>query len=96
MATETTNVNESAAKKPAKKAKKMVTIHLFKDSGKYKDDLQVGVNGKMYTVQRGKPVEVPDFVAEVIYNSMQQDAATADLIFAKQEEYNAAAKAQIL
>lgn len=58
----------------------MVTIHLFKDNGKYKDDLFVGLNGTFYTIQRGIDVEVPAGVAEIIINSMKQDEATQDAI----------------
>lgn len=62
------------------KGTKMVTIKLFKDNKEYKDDLTVLVNGVAYKVQRGIPVEVPDFVAEVIEHSATQDAKTAELI----------------
>ena len=57
-----------------------VKIHLFKDSGRYKDDLFVGLNGTFYTIQRGVDVEVPAGVAEIIINSMKQDEATQDAI----------------
>lgn len=63
-----------------KKQVKMVTIQLFKDNKEYKDDLTVLVNGVAYKIQRGTPVEVPDFVAEVIEHSATQDAKTAELI----------------
>lgn len=43
-----------------------VTLTLFKDGDRYKDDLTVGVNGKFWTIQRGVPVTVPRCVAEVI------------------------------
>ena len=57
-----------------------VTVHLFQDSGRYKDDVFVGLNGKFYTIQRGVDVEVPVGVAEIIRHSMEQDKATADEI----------------
>ena len=47
----------------------MVEIRLFKDNDKYKNPLFVAVNGKAYMVERGKRVEVPKEVAEVIENS---------------------------
>jgi hypothetical protein len=56
-----------------KPARKMVKITLFKDKGKYKDPVPVGVNGEQFLVQRGVEVEVPDYVAEVLKNSMKQD-----------------------
>lgn len=50
------------------------TIELFHDGDKYKDDVIVAVNGKMYQIQRGVPVEVPPEVYEVLQNSKKQDA----------------------
>lgn len=58
-----------AAAKPQKSTK---TIRLYKDNDKYKDDVQVIVNGTVYIVKRGIDVEVPDFVAEVLDNAQQQ------------------------
>ena len=57
-----------------------VTIRLFKDNGRYKDDLFVGYNGTFYTIQRGVDVEVPLGVAEIIEQSLKQDQATQDAI----------------
>ena len=48
------------------------TIRLYKDNDKYKDDVQVIVNGKVFIIQRGVYVEVPDFVAEVLDNAQKQ------------------------
>ena len=56
-----------------KTPEKMVKIRLFKDGGKYKNPVPVGVNGKQYLVQRGVDVEVPESVAEVLMNSTNQD-----------------------
>lgn len=66
----------------AKKAvkKDTVKIRLFKDNGRYKDDVFVGYNGKFYTIQRGVDVEVPRAVAEIIQQSIKQDQATQDAI----------------
>lgn len=52
-----------------------VTIQLFYDGEKYKDDVFVGVNGRRYQIKRGVEVEVPLAVKEVLDNSMRQDAA---------------------
>ena len=65
----------------------MTTIHLFKDDDKYKDDLVVGVNGKIYQIQRGIDVSVPLSVAEVIRESIRQDQATAKKIQEAKEKY---------
>ena len=56
-------------KEPEKKTDpwgEMVSIKLFKDNGNYKDDVFVSVNGRNYQIQRGKTVQVPRCVAEVL------------------------------
>lgn len=58
----------------------LVEIRLFKDGEKYRDDVIVAVNGKVWQIQRGVKVKVPKYVAEVLENSEMQDAKTADLI----------------
>lgn len=66
----------------AEAKKKTVRIHLFKDNGRYKDDVFVGVNGVNYMIQRGVDVEVPPEVAEVLEHSQMQDELTAARIAA--------------
>lgn len=39
------------------------------------DSMFVSVNGKNMQIRRGIPVEVPDYVAEVIQNSIESDEA---------------------
>ena len=65
----------TAESKTAKKD--TVTIELFKDEGKYKAPVFVGVNGKTWLIPRGVKVEVPACVAEVLENSAkaQKEAA---------------------
>ena len=69
----------------AEAKKKTVRIHLFKDNGRYKDDVFVGVNG-------GVDVEVPPEVAEVLEHSQMQDMAAAQKV--AQLEADAAAAQQ--
>ena len=64
-----------------------VKIMLFKDSGKYKDDVTVGLNGKIYRIQRGREIEVPRAVAEILEHSNLQDRETAQMIETLEEEY---------
>ncbi len=64
-----------------------VTIRLFKDAGKYKDDMIVGHNGRMYQIQRGVDVTVPWAVAEIIRESLEQDQKTAELIIREEQNY---------
>ena len=71
----------------ATKAPDMVKIELFKDSGKYKDDVTVGLNGKIYRIQRGVPVEVPRAVAEILDHSKIQDKETIKYIEGLEAEY---------
>lgn len=56
----------------SKTQKNTKTIRLYKDNDKYKDDVQVIVNGKVFIIQRGVDVEVPDFVEEVLDNAQKQ------------------------
>ena len=80
---------EAAApgKKMVKPGKKMVKVKLFKDNHDYKDDVFVAVNGERYLIQRGVEVEVPDYIAEVLEHSAQQDARTAELIEKIEADY---------
>lgn len=71
---------------------KMVPIRLFKDNGKYKDDVFVAVNGRSFQIKRGENVMVPDYVAAVLEQSMAQDMATANLIEEESSRYEAEAK----
>lgn len=50
-----------------------VKIKLFKDNGKYKDDVFVAVNGIGMIVPRGKEVEIPRKYAIALANSERQD-----------------------
>ena len=64
-----------------------VRIRLFQDAGKYKDDVKVLVNGKCYIIQRGKEVDVPFFVWDVLRKGMDQDFRTATLIQTEEESF---------
>ena len=63
-----------------KKANELVKIKLFKDKGKYFDDVTVIINGKSYLIKRGVEVEVPRKVAQVIADSERQRGYAADII----------------
>ena len=69
-----------------------VEIQLFKDGGKYKDDVYVAVNGQNCLIQRGKPVKVKRKFAEVLRQSLEQDNETADMIRELESEYEARSK----
>ena len=59
---------------------KTATVNLFYDGDKYKDPVPVGINGLVWLVKRGEPVEVPIEVAYVINDSLTQDGKTQQLI----------------
>ena len=67
--------------------KKTVKIKLFKDYGEYRDDVFVAVNGESYLIQRGVEVEVPDYIAEVLAPSAEQDEKTQQLMAQTQARY---------
>lgn len=67
-----------------------VTIQLFKDGNKYKDDVFVSVNDKTWLIQRGVPVTVPKIVAEVLQQSQEQDFKAAAYAEQQQREFREA------
>ena len=64
-----------------------VEVMLFKDNGKYKDDVFVAVNGEGCLIQRGVRVKIKRKFAEVLEESMKQDRETASLIDLKTSEW---------
>lgn len=64
-----------------------VPVTLFKDNGKYKDDLVVQLAGVAYQIKRGVTVMVPRAVYDIIRRSQLQDQRTANMLDTLQEEY---------
>lgn len=58
----------------------LVSMHLFKDNERYKDDVFVAVNGQTCQIRRGEDVQIKRKFAEVLERSMEQDGKTADLL----------------
>lgn len=77
---------EEAEKKRAR-AMEMVTIQLFKDEERYKDDVAVFVNGRRVLIKRGVPVQVPRYIAEVVAASQKQDSQTEAMMMRLVDEY---------
>lgn len=50
--------------------KKIVTIHPHQGEGG-SDDVFIGLNGYSYVIKRGKPVEVPAEVVQILENATQ-------------------------
>lgn len=71
---------ELGALMPTAAGQKLVRVKLFKDNGKYKSDVFVGVNGRGYQLQRGVEIDVPEEVAEVLEHSQMQDTLTSERI----------------
>jgi hypothetical protein len=62
-----------------KKAPKMVRITLPKT--KYeKDDYWLAINGRYWQIQRGVPVEVPEYVAEAIQRHQENALKSMEYI----------------
>ena len=78
----TENIRENTAQTFDTEAylREPVEFYAFRDNDKYKDDIVVGVNGKIYQIKRGVTVRIPRFVRDVIVRSMDLDAKTAELI----------------
>lgn len=72
----------------------LVEIQLFKDNRRYKDDVKVFVNGKNWVIQRGVPVKVPRYVANVIYRSQKQDMASDAMITSLAQRYEERTKSE--
>lgn len=67
--------------------KQPVTIKLFKDNGKYRDDVYVAVNDRSYLIKRGVEVTVPRFIEQALKNSLTQDEYVASLVEKLQTDY---------
>lgn len=64
-----------------------VEIKLFRDNGKYKDDVFVGCNGETIAIKRGERVKIKRKFAEILDHSEHQDYETAQLIDSKTREF---------
>ena len=72
-----------------------VDIMLFKDNGKYKDDVYVAVNGENCVIKRGEKVKIRRKFAEVLEHSDRQRCENAMLIEKKTKEFEAATRAHL-
>ena len=71
----------------------LVPITLFKDNDRYKDDVKVGLNGKLYVIERGKTVMIPKPVREILDHQAEQDRRTANMISQMESDYKSIEKA---
>lgn len=72
-----------AVKRANAAGEQYVTIKLFKDGGKYKDDVFVAVNGEGCSVPRGIPVRIKKKFADVLEQSDIQDFETTQYMDAE-------------
>ena len=70
-----------------------VYVELFKDNGRYKDDVLVCVNGESCQIKRGVRVRIKRKFLWAIQNQMRQDANTANMIQEMHEAFDDAARA---
>ncbi len=74
--------------------KKIETVRYkaFKDNDKYKDDITVIVNGKIWRIKRGEWVDLPQYVIDVLEQSNDQSEAASKFSEAKENEYKRSSK----
>ena len=77
MASKTTSKSTEKEFNPKDYYNEPVTIKLFKDNNRYKDDVFVAVNGVGMIVPRGVEVKIPRKYAEALQNSEQQNSFAA-------------------
>lgn len=73
-----------------------VMVTLFKDSGKYKDDVYLAVNGDNCVVKRGYPVKIKKKFALLLEQSYKQDLLAIELMDKKENEFNEAVNKNLL
>ena len=84
--TKKTETQQEKFERLQREAEELVPIRLFKDGGKYKDDVIVGLNGVIWQIQRGKEVEVPRKIAEILFESEVQKGIAVDYMEGLQKE----------
>ena len=80
----------TTSKAAATADKNLVPVKLFRDSGRYTEDVFVCVNGHPYIIKRGETVMVPPAVAEALKNAEDQREKAAMNSEKLQHEFEAA------
>ena len=75
--TTATKTNDASVITPKEYYNELVTVKLFKDNNKYRDDVFVAVNGVGMIVPRGIEVRIPRKYAEALQNSEKQNSFAA-------------------
>ena len=84
---ELTEEQKAAIEKDKAYWDELVPVKLFKDNGKYKDDVFVAVNGETCAIKRGEKVMIKRKFAEVLDLSDMQDYETSQLMEQKEKEF---------
>lgn len=88
----TEEIKQEAMAEEKDPMKELVDFYAFKDNGKYKDDIIVGINGRFLRIMRGVKVKIPKPYYDVLMQSQEQDARTANLMEDLQQDYEKAKK----
>ena len=70
-----------------------VEVELFRDNGRYKDDVLVCVNGESCQIQRGVRTKIKRKFYWAIQNQMRQDKATSIMLSKMHDDFADAARA---
>ena len=70
-----------------------VSVKLFRDNDRYKDDVYVAVNGHNCVIKRGEWVRIKRKFALVLDQSEVQDLRTAEMMEAESSRYAAESRA---
>lgn len=83
---------DEETRKANARAEEYVEVELFYDGDKYKDDVFVCVNGETCLIKRGHKVKIKRKFAEVVKQSLAQDALTSQLINKEEAAHTRSAK----
>ena len=89
------NVNNNTAENkaivsPEDYLEELVSVKLFRDGGRYRDDVYVAVNGQNCVIKRGEWVNIKRKFALVLDASEIQDMKTAQLIESEEKKFRLA------
>ena len=79
-----------AAKEYERYLNEYISVKLFKDNNRYKDDVYVAVNGQNCIIKRGEWVKIKRKFALVLDASEIQDMKTAEFIEREQKRFSEA------
>lgn len=90
---------QAATSSPVKKSdasdwlNEEVSFKLFKDSDKYKDDVTIGINGKLVKIRRGETVRIKRKYLMLIDQGQRQDEKTAELMNRESRRFESESRA---